>query len=85
MSTINKGYGFMQYIWEKEFVFYDEYCKTNETISICETNCTEPEYDACINNCNKPFICESALSFYNFIFVIFRNILHLEMLKCRLV
>ena len=73
-----QGYGFMQYIWEKEFVFYEEYCKTNETISNCESNCTNQQDDieACIQDCSKPFICKDALSFYNFIFVVFRNFFH---------
>ena len=85
----------MQYMFEKEFVFYEEYCKEPQEAA-CDKLCNgidattphpdntftsgytsgfAPNYynDTCMEECVQPFICEAALTQYNFIFTLFRN------------
>ena len=65
----------MQYMFEKEYVFYDEYCKPAENMDeYCDEQCSGTSNATCIDDCLQPFICEAALTQYNFIFTLFRNI-----------
>lgn len=63
------GWGFMQYMMEKEYVFYESHC-LEDCLAACQ-----PQNLTCVEKCeNEPFICEAATSYYNFIFVIFSSI-----------
>ena len=70
-KNLNQGFGFMQYIFEKEYIFYEEKCNTTEVIERCENNCADDLFESCLESCYEPYICEEAKNYYNFIFAVF--------------
>ena len=69
-SDVAWGFGFVQYCLEQENVFYDELCRDEDQILNCTINCENNS--TCVDQCDEPFICESAKSQYNFIYTVFQ-------------
>ena len=69
-SDVAWGFGFVQYCLEQENVFYDELCRDEDQILNCTINCENNS--TCVDQCDEPFICESAKSRYNFIYTVFQ-------------